>query len=151
MKKKEILLWTLVVLALIANIVVPKMRRSYSWERDYNQRLAVDFDRTREDVKEYILQYIPDVTDGQIDEWTAGGKLENMRIGSRTMYFHNAAPNLFRIVPELVTLKNEVDDATIRPMTRVSSPGTKSLMHRKFQSSRKKSCEIWRMEAKTLS
>ena len=99
MKKKEIVLWSMVAVALAANIVVPKLRRAYSWERDLSQRLAVDFSRTRAEVKDWIAGYIPDVTDKQIDTWTDEGLLENMKIGGRTMYFHNAAPNLFRIVP----------------------------------------------------
>lgn len=111
MKKKEIILWTLVALALAANIWLPRQRKAYSWDKDLKQRLAVDFDRTRDEVKDWITKYIPDVTDEQIDAWTASNTLENMQIGNRTMYFHNAAPNLFRIVPELVALKDSVDAA----------------------------------------
>ncbi len=111
MKKKEIVLWSLVAVALAANIVVPKLRRAYSWERDLSQRLAVDFSRTRAEVKDWIAGYIPDVTDKQIDTWTDEGLLENMKIGGRTMYFHNAAPNLFRIVPELKAIKDSADIA----------------------------------------
>ena len=111
MKKKEIVLWSLVAVALAANIVVPKLRRAYSWERDLSQRLAVDFSRTRAEVKDWIADYIPDVTDKQIDTWTDEGLLENMKIGGRTMYFHNAAPNLFRIVPELKAIKDSADIA----------------------------------------
>ena len=113
MKRSEIILWILVGIALAANIWLPRhMRQKYSWDRDLSQRLAVDFRRTREEVKEYIVKYIPDVTDEQIDEWTRTGKLESMEIGKRTMYFRNAAPNLFRIVPELKAIKDSVDQVT---------------------------------------
>ena len=113
MKRSEIILWILVGIALAANIWLPRhMRQRYSWDRDLSQRLAVDFRRTREEVKEYISKYIPDVTDAQIDEWTRTGKLESMEIGKRTMYFRNAAPNLFRIVPELKAIKDSVDQVT---------------------------------------
>ncbi len=106
MKTKEKILWAAVALALAANIWLPKhLQRKYSWERDLNQRIAVDFCKTREEVKDYISEYIPDVTDEQITEWTKSGKLESMEIGKRTMYFRNAAPNLFRIVPELKGLR----------------------------------------------
>ena len=88
------------------------MRHKYSWETDLSQRYAVDFDRTREEVKDYIMEYIPDVSDEQIDEWTESGKLESRVIGKQTMYFHNAAPNLFRIVPELAALKAEKDSVS---------------------------------------
>ena len=113
MKKGEIALWTAVAILLALNIWLPmQMRHKYSWERDLSQRYAVDFDRTEKDVKNYIQEYIPDVTDAQIEDWTKSGKLESMVIGKRRMYFHSAAPNLFRIVPELAALKAEKDSSS---------------------------------------
>jgi transglutaminase-like putative cysteine protease len=113
MKKGEIALWTAVAILLALNIWLPRqMRYKYSWERDLSQRYAVDFDRTEKDVKNYIQEYIPDVTDAQIEDWTKSGKLESMVIGKRRMYFHSAAPNLFRIVPELAALKAEKDSSS---------------------------------------
>jgi len=104
MKKGEIVMWVAIGLLFIANIFVQRHPR-YSWDKDLSQRLAADFTQTREEVKEYIQQYVPDVTDEQIDEWTRSGKLESRQIGKSTMYFHNAGPNLFRIVPELEAIK----------------------------------------------
>lgn len=113
MKKGEIALWTAVAILLALNIWLPRqMRHKYSWERDLSQRYAVDFDRTEKDVKNYIQEYIPDVTDAQIEDWTKSGKLESMVIGKRRMYFHSAAPNLFRIAPELAALKAEKDSSS---------------------------------------
>lgn len=113
MKKGEIALWTAVAILLALNIWLPRqMRHKYSWERDLSQRYAVDFDRTEKDVKNYIQEYIPDVTDAQIEDWTKSGKLESMVIGKRRLYFHSAAPNLFRIVPELAALKAEKDSSS---------------------------------------
>ena len=110
MKKSEIILWTMVAIALAANIWLPRhMRQKYSWDRDLSQRLATDFCRTREEVKDYIRKYDPYVTDAQIDAWTESGKLESMVIGKRTMYFRNAAPNLFRLVPEMKAKKELID------------------------------------------
>lgn len=110
MKKSEIILWVLVGLALAANIWLPKhLGQRYSWERDLSQRLATDFCRTREEVKDYIRKYDPYVTEEQIDKWTESGELENMVIGKRTMYFRNAGPNLFRIVPEMKAKKELVE------------------------------------------
>lgn len=104
------ILWILVGIALAANIWLPRhIRQKYSWERDLSQRLAVDFCKTREEVKDYIRKYYPYVTDEQIDAWTESGKLESMVIGKRTMYFRNAAPNLFRLVPEMKAKKELID------------------------------------------
>ena len=114
MKRSEWILWILVGIALAANIWLPRhMRQRYSWDRDLSQRLAVDFCRTREEVKEYIRKYDPYVTDEQIDEWTESGKLESMVIGKRTMYFRNAAPNLFRIDPEMKAKKDFIEGTNL--------------------------------------
>lgn len=83
------------ILLLLA--VISCGQHKYSWEEDLQYRLATDFCRTRQEVKEYIVKYIPDVTEQQIDAWTASGKLEAMEIDGKTMYFRNAGPNLFRI------------------------------------------------------
>ncbi len=91
---------------IIALAAIAGCQPKYSWEDDLAHRLAVDFRRSREEVKEYIQKYIPDVTEEQIDAWTASGKLENMEIDGKTMYFKNAGPNLFRIDPECKAIKD---------------------------------------------
>lgn len=60
-------------------------------------RLAIDFAHSREDVKAIISQYMPDVTDEQIDAWTADGTLETMYFGDSLRYFRRTARNLFRV------------------------------------------------------
>ena len=65
--------------------------------KDLRHRLLVDFNKSREEVKAYIRRYIPDVTDAQLDAWERSRALESMTIDGRKRYFHNAAPNLFRI------------------------------------------------------
>ena len=82
-----------------------------AWEKDRMERIAIDFRRSREEVKEYISRYIPEVTDAQIDEWTASGKLEAMEIDGQTRYFRNAGPNLFRIDHECEAIKAASDVA----------------------------------------
>ena len=82
---------------LIFLAVISCGQKKYSWEKDLEYRIATDFCRTRAEVKEYIAKYIPDVTEEQIDAWTASGRLESTQIDGKTMYFRNAAPNLFRI------------------------------------------------------
>ena len=105
--KRHHFLSGLVLLSLLA--VIPSCKGKYSWERDLQYRISVDFSKTRSEVTDYIRQYIPDVTEEQIDAWTESGKLESMEIDSRTMYFRNAAPNLFRIDPECKAKKDAVE------------------------------------------
>ena len=83
--------------------------KQYSWEADLHHRLLNDFSKTREQVKEYIRKYIPDVTDRQLDEWEKTSELECRVIDGEKKYFHNAAPNLFRINKECARLKAKRD------------------------------------------
>lgn len=71
--------------------------KSYDWDVDLHQRLLVDFNRTRAEVKAYIAQYIPEVTDSMMDAWEANGDLECMKLDGEKRYFRNAGPNLFRV------------------------------------------------------
>jgi len=105
--KKTILFHISIFLLLLQ--MIPSCQGKYSWERDLQYRISVDFSKTRSEVTDYIRQYIPDVTEEQIDAWTESGKLEAMQIDSRTMYFKNAAPNLFRIDPQCKALKDAAE------------------------------------------
>ena len=139
MKKSEVILWTMVLIALAANIWLPRhLRQKYSWDRDLSQRLATDFCKTRDEVKDYIRKYDPYVTDEQIDAWTKSGKLESMVIGKRTMYFRNAAPNLFRLVPEMKAKKELIDGQPSgghEEIDAVTIPAIKDEVLRRFDAS----------------
>ena len=89
--------------------VMQSTDKQYSWEADLHHRLLNDFSKTREQVKEYIRKYIPDVTDRQLDEWEKTGELECRVIDGEKKYFYNAAPNLFRINKECARLKAKRD------------------------------------------
>ena len=69
---------------------------TYSWEKDLDYRLRYDFSWTEADVKKYIQQYIPQVTDEQIMAWAESGLLESMVIDGERKYFKRTASNLFR-------------------------------------------------------
>ncbi len=107
--------------ALLAACTQPQR---YSWEKDLQHRIELDFCKTQAEVKEYIQKYIPDVTDAQIEEWTASGELESMVIDGQLRYFENAAANLFRINAKCKAIKAEaqgtiVTEQCIRPANRV--------------------------------
>ncbi len=78
----------------------------YSWEEDLQYRLGVDFTLSREQVKEAIQEYIPEVTDEQIDSWTASGKLEAMEINGEQRWYRRTPGNLFRVDPECKAAKD---------------------------------------------
>ena len=64
-------------------------------DEDLSYRMSTIFCKTRDEVREYIQQYIPDVTEEQIDKWTAEGKLEAMEIDGELRYFKRSPANLF--------------------------------------------------------
>ncbi len=73
------------------------MAQSYSWKTDLHHRLLVDFNKSEAEVKAYIRQYIPTVSDTQMKVWEKSGALEMRVIDGEKRFFHHAAPNLFRI------------------------------------------------------
>lgn len=85
--------------ALVCFLVLSSCKEhpSYSWEDDLHARLLRDFDRTEAQVTEQIREYIPNVTAAQMRAWEESKVLEYMVLDGNKRYFHNAAPNLFRI------------------------------------------------------
>ena len=73
------------------------------------ERIALDFNKTHNEVKQYIQRYIPNVTDAQMDRWEQTKALETCYINGQKRYFHNAAPNLFRIDPQCRAIKRQKD------------------------------------------
>ena len=100
----------------------------YSWEADLHHRLLCDFSKNREQVKEYIRKYIPDVTDRQMDEWESRGELECRVIDGEKRYFYNAAPNLFRINKECARLKAKRDTPGRDGDEKVREDNTRAIM-----------------------
>ena len=72
-------------------------QHSHGWHKDRQNRIAIDFNKTHEEVKNYIKRYIPDVTDSLMEAWEQSGALETYFINGKKHYFHSAGPNLFRI------------------------------------------------------
>ena len=78
---------------------------SFDWEQERIARIKVDFSRTEDQIKTYIRQYIPDVTDEQLRQWEDSKALEYMIFDGEKRYFRNAGPNLFRVDPAAREMK----------------------------------------------
>ncbi len=87
--------------------------QSYNWESDLHHRLLVDFCKSESDIKEYIQQYIPNVTDSMMRLWENSGDLEYMELDGKKLYFHNAGPNLFRVDSLCREIKKEHDGSEL--------------------------------------
>lgn len=92
----------------------------YSWEADLQHRVALDFSRSKAEVKAYIAQYLPDVTDEQMRHWEETKALECMDIDGEKRYFNNAAPNLFRIDSACREAKRAKEGETLSGSERVN-------------------------------
>ena len=79
------------------------------FQQDKLNRTRIDFSKTKEQVLDYIRKYIPDVTEEQMLQWEKEKSLECMIIDGKKMYFYNAAPNLFRINKEAISIKQAKD------------------------------------------
>lgn len=67
------------------------------FEQERQQRIKKDFTKTEAEVKAFIQEYIPGVTNEQIKAWEDSKALEMMVIDGEKRYFKYAARNLFRI------------------------------------------------------
>ncbi len=102
-----------IVLFFCLSCVFLQAQEKYSWENDLKHRIALDFNKSKVDMVKYIQQYIPDVTDEQLDAWEVSNTLEWCMIDGEKRYFRNAAPNLFRVDKTCRTIKNLKDGISL--------------------------------------
>jgi transglutaminase-like putative cysteine protease len=79
------------------------------WRKEKMRRIALEFDRDRAAVTEYIKKYCPAVDDAMLARWEAEKSLEARTIDGERRYFSEAAPNLFRINRDAAARKREVN------------------------------------------
>jgi transglutaminase-like putative cysteine protease len=91
------------------------LRQKMIFEIERLERIRKDFSKDRSDIIAYISRYIPDVEIDDLLKWEESHALEVKVIDGQKRYFHAAARNLFRIVPELRELKKQVDGPQIEP------------------------------------
>lgn len=80
-----------------------------NWRKDKMHRIALDFNKDKEPVMEYIRKYYPDVNDDMLVKWEADKSLEYMVIDGQKRYFSRGASNLFRLDKDAIAKKKEVD------------------------------------------
>lgn len=83
-------------------------------QEELQKREALDFTRTKADIISYIRQYIPHVTDEQINKWTQDKLLEGKVVNGNFLYFKQAAPNLFRVCDTCRTIKEAKEGKEIK-------------------------------------
>ncbi|NQT97820.1 MAG: transglutaminase domain-containing protein, partial [Candidatus Marinimicrobia bacterium] len=76
------------------------------------ERIRLDFTVTEQEVREYILKFIPTATDSDFKRWEASQALEWRMIDGEKRYFNRAARNLFRIDAEARKIWQEHHSST---------------------------------------
>jgi len=94
----------------------PEQRLQLQFELERIERIRQDFQRTEKEVLDYIKKYLPDVGAKDLTGWEKSGALEMLIIDGKKWYFNNAAPNLFRLDPQLKAIKHKADSLAGRPV-----------------------------------
>ncbi len=79
------------------------------FEKERLERIRKDFNKTAEDVLNYIHKYYPDANETDLEKWEKDGSLEFKVIDGTKWYFSRAASNLFRINKEAKAQKEKID------------------------------------------
>lgn len=81
----------------LATSTDPAERRALQFQRERMRRILLDFDLSADQVKAQLRKQIPDLAAREFEDWAARGYIEHRVIDGRTLYFHRAAGNLFRL------------------------------------------------------
>jgi hypothetical protein len=84
-----------------------------NFDKDKLNRIRLDFQKTQEDVLEYIKKYYPDADEKTLEKWEKDGSLEYKIIDGKKFYFNRAAANLFRINKEAKKQKEKIDGKSV--------------------------------------
>ncbi len=79
------------------------------FEKERMGRIRKDFNKTAEDVLQFVNKYYPDAKEKDLEKWENDGSLEFKIIDGQKWYFARAASNLFRINKEAKKQKEKVD------------------------------------------
>ena len=94
----------------------PIQRLNIIFQIERLDRIKKDFKQTKEEIVEYIKQYVPDVKEADLAQWEQEKSLEFMVIDGDKKYFNNAAPNLFRINKKLKQIKKKKSESGTSPL-----------------------------------
>ena len=77
--------------------------------KDVMQRIRLDFQKDKTAIEAYVRNYFPDVNDEMLSHWESTKALEYLIIDGTKWYYNRAHTNLFRLAPEAIARKAEVD------------------------------------------
>jgi len=74
-----------------------EFRNSLEFQRERMRRILLDFTLSEDAVKAKLRESIPDLSDAEFAAWKTAGLFETQIVDGRTLYFHLAPSNLFRL------------------------------------------------------
>jgi hypothetical protein len=100
------------------NELSPEEIFDLNFQKDRLDRIRLDFNKTSEDVLEYVRKYYPDADQKMLEQWEADGSLEYKIIDGKKLYFNRAAANLFRVNKEAKKRKEKVDGVYVSALNK---------------------------------
>jgi Transglutaminase-like superfamily len=98
------------------NDLQPATIYDLNFQKDRLRRIRLDFQKTPDDVLEYLRKYYPDADKKTLEKWEADGSLEYKIIDGKKLYFNRAAANIFRINKEAKKQKEKIEGFQISPL-----------------------------------
>jgi len=93
-----------------------QQRLDLSFQIERLERIKKDFTSTKENIIDYIKQYVPNVQGDDLLKWEKEKSLEYLVIDGEKKYFKWAAQNLFRIDKKLKSIKKKKDKPGLPPV-----------------------------------
>ncbi len=83
------------------------------FQKDRMNRIRLDFNKSADDVINYVKKYYPDVDEKMLQNWEDSKALEVMLIEGEKKYFARSASNIFLIDKEAKKQKQSVDSSSV--------------------------------------
>lgn len=91
-------------------------RESLKFEIERMERIKKDFNKTEEDVLNFLNKFYPGITAKDLEKWEKTKKLEYKIINGRKYYFNRAARNLFLLDEDAKKVKEQVDGVSVNTL-----------------------------------
>ncbi|OGU70142.1 MAG: cysteine protease [Ignavibacteria bacterium RBG_16_34_14] len=92
-----------------------------NFQKERLERIKLDFQKSAEDILEFIRKYYPDANEKTLEKWEIDGSLEFKIIDGKKLYFNRAHANLFRVNKEAKKQKEKIDGATLSELNKYLS------------------------------
>ncbi len=92
-----------------------------NFQKEKLDRIKLDFQKTTEDVLEFVKKYYPAADETDLKKWEADGSLEYKIIDGKKLYFNRAHTNLFRVNKEAKKQKEKIDGTSLSELNKYLS------------------------------